>query len=89
MLLSSIYLHVPVYRRVVKYVAKHYICTCASVQESGKKLSVLQMDVESKCSDIIRLYTKWHNSFTQIQFQYHSKNSNIFKCISCMLFTVY
>ena len=28
------YVHVLVYRREVKYVAKHYICTCASVQES-------------------------------------------------------
>ena len=41
MLLSIIYAHVLVYRRVVKYVAKHYICTCASVQESGKELSIL------------------------------------------------
>ena len=31
MLLSIIYVHVLVYRREVKYVAKHYICTCASV----------------------------------------------------------
>ena len=36
MLLSIIYAHVLVYRRVVKYVAKHYICTCASVQENSK-----------------------------------------------------
>ena len=36
MLLSIIYVHVLVYRRVVKYVAKHYICTCASVQVSSK-----------------------------------------------------
>ena len=36
MLLSIICVHVLVYRRVVKYVAKHYICTCASVQESSK-----------------------------------------------------
>ena len=36
MLLSIIYVHVLVYRREVKYVAKHYICTCASVQESSK-----------------------------------------------------
>ena len=36
MLLSIIYAHVLVYRRVVKYVAKHYTCTCASVQESSK-----------------------------------------------------
>ena len=89
MLLSIIYVHVLVYWREVIYVVKHYICTCASVQESSKELSVLQMGVESKCSDIIHLYTKWHNSFTQIQFQYYSKNSKIYKCIPCMLFTVY
>ena len=33
---NIIYVHVLVYRRVVKCVAKHYICTCASVQESSK-----------------------------------------------------
>ena len=33
---NIIYAHVLVYRRVVKCVAKHYICTCASVQESSK-----------------------------------------------------
>ena len=34
--LRIIYAHVLVYRRVVKYVAKHYyICTCTSVQESS------------------------------------------------------
>ena len=33
MFLTIIYVHVLVYRRVVKCVAKHYICTCASVQE--------------------------------------------------------
>ena len=31
MLLSIIYAYVLVYWRVVKYVAKDYICTCASV----------------------------------------------------------
>ena len=36
MLLSIIYVHVLVYRRVVKYVAKYYICACASVEESSK-----------------------------------------------------
>ena len=36
MFLSIIYVHVLVYRRVVIYVAKHYICTCASVEESSK-----------------------------------------------------
>ena len=36
MLLSFIYVHVLVYRRVVKYVAKHYICKCPSGQESSK-----------------------------------------------------
>ena len=36
MLLSIIYVHVLVYRRVVICVAKHYICTCASIQESNK-----------------------------------------------------
>ena len=39
MLLSIIYAHVLVYRRVVKYVAKYYICTCARVQESSKMCS--------------------------------------------------
>ena len=39
MLLSIIYVHVLVYRRVVKCVPKHYICTCASVQESSKMCS--------------------------------------------------
>ena len=37
MFLTIIYVHVLVYRRVVKYVAKHYICTCASVQERVAK----------------------------------------------------
>ena len=36
MLLSIVYVHVQVYRRVVKCVPKHYICTCTSVQESSK-----------------------------------------------------
>ena len=36
MLVRIIYVHVLVYRRVVKYVGKHYICTCASEQESSK-----------------------------------------------------
>ena len=74
MLLSIIYVDVLVYRRVVKYVAKHYICTCTSAQESSKEFSVLQMDVVSKCSDIIHLYTKGHNFFYQIQqhFLMHS-----------------
>ena len=36
MLLSIIYAHVLVYRRVVKYVAKYYICICASIQASSK-----------------------------------------------------
>ena len=36
MLLSIIYAHVLVYRRVVIYVPRHYICTFTSVQERSK-----------------------------------------------------
>ena len=73
MLLSIIYVHVLVYWREVIYVVKHYICTCASLKESSKELSVLQMGVESKCSDIIHLYTKWHNSLLKYNFNITAK----------------
>ena len=38
MLLSILYVHVLVYRRVVKYVPKHYICTCASIVKYVAKI---------------------------------------------------